>query len=514
MFDVWKTATTLLKRFDRRDLFYLIGLAVTFFAARLTNLTRFPIFTDEGIYIHWARVAWHDASWRFISLTDGKQPLQTWGTIPFLKLFPDDSLLAGRLFSVSTGAVGAIGMFVLLCYLFSKRAAFLGTLIYILTPYFLFYDRLALADSGVNAAFIWIFFFSVWLVRSGRFDVSLLFGLSAGLFLLLKSSVQMFLGLASLAPLLLFEKKAREFIRGSINYLILFGISFIIAIVIYNVQRLSPFFHYIGQKNTTFVMTLEEFTAHPFELLVHNLYTLPYYIASEMGYVSAFFGLAGLYILWKKNKNLAAYVSLWLIIPYLVLSLFSKVVFPRYLIFFASMLTVLSTVFLTEIKRKFLPYCLAVLFGSFILFDFLILFKPVNIPLPPIDRGQYIEGVTAGWHIPEMMQYVRGVSREKPVVIVAEGNFGLIADMLDVFLKRDDRIQIKGYWPLNESSLEENQPLVGENKVYVVFSHRTEFPPEWPITHVKTYEKPGGVSAFYLYELEAAPGQEEKEKTD
>jgi 4-amino-4-deoxy-L-arabinose transferase-like glycosyltransferase len=144
MFDLLTIITYLKKQFSRRDILYIIGILALFLATRLINLDKFPIFSDEGIYIHWAKTAWHDAAWRFISLTDGKQPLQTWGTIPFLKLFPDNALLGARLFAVTMGMFGLVGMFILLFYLFGKRAALIGSLIFVLNPYFLFYDRLAL----------------------------------------------------------------------------------------------------------------------------------------------------------------------------------------------------------------------------------------------------------------------------------------------------------------------------------------------------------------------------------
>jgi len=501
MFDVVTILKTTLKRFNNRDLLSIVGIGLIFFLTRLANLTKFPVFTDEGIYIHWARIAWHDASWRFISLTDGKQPLQTWGTIPFLKLFPDDSLLAGRLFSVSTGFVAAVGMFALLYYLFNKRTAIIGTLLYVLTPYFLFYDRLALADSAVNGVFIWIFLFSAWLVRSQRLDVSLLFGLVAGIGLLAKSSVQLFVGLSLFAPVLLIEKNIKTFLQKSINYGFLFVLSTGMAIVIYNVQRLSPFLHYVSQKNTTFILTFAELKAHPFDLLLHNLYTLPYYVASEMGYVAAVAGVIGLILLFKKNWRLASYITLWIVIPYILLSLVSKVVFPRYLIFFASMLTVLTAYLLASLKKTHLLLVSAAILISFAYINIPLLFNPSATPLPPVDRGQYIVGVTAGWHVDDIMQFAREKGQDKHVILMAEGNFGLIADMLDVHLRPSDNVSIKGYWPLEEKSLTENQPLVGENDVYVVFPHRTEFPPQWPIELVKKYEKPEGQSAFYLYKL-------------
>src|SRR3989304_7074912 len=136
MFDIFGIISWIKKNISRKDLLFIFLLVFIYFLTRLYNLDQFPIFSDEGIYIHWAKVAWQNASWRFISLTDGKQPLQTWGTIPFLKLFPDNALLAGRLFAVATGFFAFTGVFVTLFYLFGKRSAFIGAALYIITPYF------------------------------------------------------------------------------------------------------------------------------------------------------------------------------------------------------------------------------------------------------------------------------------------------------------------------------------------------------------------------------------------
>jgi 4-amino-4-deoxy-L-arabinose transferase-like glycosyltransferase len=198
--DIWGKVK---KFFTKREVFFIVLLVAAYFTTRLINLTKLPIFTDEGIYIHWAKVAWHDAAWRFISLTDGRQPLQTWATIPFLKLFPEDPLFAGRLFSVSTGFGTLLGLFITLYYLFGKKAAYIGSLIYILNPYFLFYDRMALADSSVNAGFIWMLLLSIILIRQLRLDVALVFGLMSGFVLLSKSTPKLFLITSATAPLLM-----------------------------------------------------------------------------------------------------------------------------------------------------------------------------------------------------------------------------------------------------------------------------------------------------------------------
>lgn len=502
MFDVSKIFSFFKKNFNLKDILLTFGLVALFLLTRIIFLEKLPIFCDEGIYIHWARVAWHDASWRFISLTDGRQPLQTWGTIPFLKLFPQNLLFGGRMFSVATGFASLAGIFSLLFYLFGKKTAFWGAFLYIFTPFFIFYDRIALADSAVNAGFIWILFFSILVVQTLRLDLALFFGLIAGLSMLTKSSVRMFIGLSALAPILIWKKNEKDIIKKTANYFILFAFVFIMAIVIYNIQRLSPFMHYIEQKNNTFVMPFSEFIKAPFAVLLPNLKLILYYVFSEMGWLTGFLGIVGLIFLFIKNFNLGLYLSIWLIAPYFAIAGFSRVIFPRYLIFLATLLTIFSAYLLSNLKSKLIKSIFLIVFlliSGFFAYGFY--FNPSLIPFPPIDKGQYIEGETAGWGTKEIMEFARVKSKEKQVILMAEGDFGLIGDMLNVYLRDDDKINIRGFWPLNEKVLIDNQKELKENLVYVVFSQKKEFPENWPIKLIKKYEKPGLRTAYYLFEL-------------
>jgi len=491
------------KKFNRKDLLLIVFLTFLYLVSRIVNLDKFPIFTDEGIYIHWAKIAWHDASWRFISLTDGKQPLQTWATIPFLKLFPGNALLAGRMFSVGAGFAALAGVFSLLYYLFGKKAAFLGSFFYIITPYFLFYDRLALTDSAVNATSIWVLFFSILMIKTLRLDIALLFGLLGGMTLLTKSSTKMFLLLSLLSPIILIGSSGlKKNLLKSINYLILFVVVGFLSLVIYNVQRLSPFLHYVAEKNTTFVMTFSEFIKAPFSIVAGNIKIVPWYIFWEAGWLIPILGIIGLFSLYKKNRGLAIYFFLWLLLPFLAICFFSKVVFPRYLIFFASLLLILASYQLKQLPKKILLVIFVLLTVFLLYLNYPIIFNFKSISFPPVDRGQYIEGPPAGWGTKEIIDYTRNKSIIKPVIILAEGNFGLIADMLDVFIKKDDRIEIRGYWPLEEKNLVENQKELEQKYVYVVFPHRDQFPQNWPIRLIKRFDKPTNKSAIYFFELQ------------
>lgn len=502
MFDLQQTISFIKKHFKVRDLLFISLIICLFFVTRLVKLDRFPIFSDEGIYVRWAKVAWHDASWRFISLTDGRQPLQTWATIPFLKLFPSNALLAGRMFAVTSGFVGLVGIFSLLFILFGKSSAYVGSFFYLFTPYLLFYNRIALVDSAVNTAFIWILFFSILLARYIRLDISLLFGLVAGLSLLTKSSVRIFIGFGTLASILFFERNWKKFITKLVNFGFVYLIVLALSLVIYNVQRLSPFFHFVAEKNKTFIMTIDEFLKSPFSVFSHNLKNIPIYAFWEMGFVLGFIGIIGLILLYKKNWRLFFFFTLYLLGSYIGISLFARVLFPRYVIFISTFFLIFATYAITQLKNKIVVTTLLILYIlSVSYFDYTILFDYAHIPFPEIDRGQYIEGWTAGWGVEEIMSYSRERSKEKPVIILAEGDFGLVGDVLETYVKPGDKISIKGYWPLDERQLYANQKELGKNYVYVVFSQKLTYPENWPVRLIKKYPKPGNTFMMYFLEL-------------
>ncbi|MBI2641115.1 hypothetical protein HYW87_00780 [Candidatus Roizmanbacteria bacterium] len=221
-----------------------------------------------------------------------------------------------------------------------------------------------------------------------------------------------------------------------------------------------------------------------------------------MAWIPVAFGFIGLIWLKKLNPRLFYYLLAWIILPYLAIAFFSKVIYPRYLLFFGSIIIILAGFYFSQLKNNFfslVSYLLILVI--FLYYSFTIIFRPALLPFPEIDRGQYIEGATAGWGVKEIVDYVREKSKEKPVILLAEGNFGLIGDVLDVFVKPQDKIIIKGYWPLEEKALLENQKELDKNYVFAVFAQRKEFPFTWPLIPVKKFDKPGRKSATYLFEL-------------
>lgn len=535
MFEVTYITDWLRKNVTRKDVLIILGIIVAYLITRLINLERLPIFSDEGIYIQWSRTAWKDASMRFISLTDGRQPLQTWGTIPFLKLFPEDTLFAGRLFSVTTGLYALSGILASLWYFFGKRSAYIGAILYVFTPYFLFYDRIALVDSAINASTIWMFFLSVVLARTRRLDIAMILGFVTGFAMLGKSSVRVYAGLMLVAgalvlydhsegsPLTMIKRLYAKLIgRDSrlsalVSYVLLYGVTMSIALLMYNIQRLSPYMHYVEQKNTTFVLTLPELIQNPFAYFPHNIVRLPFYVFSEMGYVIPVLGLVGLWMLYKKDRVFTLYLIAWLVTVTVALAFGAKVLFPRYVLSLGGLLLIPATYFLSQIKdKRNLWGVVGVIFLSIGLTNYAIWFNPVRLPFPEVDRGQYLEGWPAGFGAREIVDFARQKSYEKPVFLVAQGDFGMSGDVLRTFIHEGEPIHVRAYWPLNDEHLIENQKELTDSHVYVVYSHCKEvefvgdvtdgercntFEQTKPLRLLQKYEKPGNKNAIYLFEL-------------
>src|SRR3990167_5031367 len=128
-------------------------IIIAFFITRLINIGVIPIFTDEAIYTYWAKVALNDPAHRFISLEDGKQPLFIW-IAAVMQNFISEPIVATRLVSFLSGLASTIGIFLLSKELFNNltklnqhRVAAFSSLLYVVLPFTLLYDRLALYDS-------------------------------------------------------------------------------------------------------------------------------------------------------------------------------------------------------------------------------------------------------------------------------------------------------------------------------------------------------------------------------
>ena len=125
----------------------ILAVAFGFRIARLLEM--FPILVDESIYMHWAEIIEHQGQW-FISLLDGKPPLQSWVLAVVRMIFGGDPLWEGRLVAVAVGLLSTIGIFAIGKRLGGETAGLIGAALYSVFPFAVLYDRLAYTEAFVN----------------------------------------------------------------------------------------------------------------------------------------------------------------------------------------------------------------------------------------------------------------------------------------------------------------------------------------------------------------------------
>lgn len=510
----------LLKKY-KKEILLFGSLIVLYFITRLILLGNLPIFTDEAIYVRWSQIAANDASWRFISLTDGKQPGIIWPGMILVK-FISDPLEALRLVSVVTGFFTMIGIAVLTYELYKNRwTSLLSMLLYICYPFAVVYDRMALYDSMVACFAVWAVYLSVLLVRKIRLDIAFILAFVLGGGLLTKSSAIFSVYLLPLT-LVLFDFKNKDWKRNLIKWVAFALIAVVLSQIFYNILRLSPFFHIIAQKNTIFVYPFSEWINHPFTFFVGNLVGLTKWLFTYLTPFYVILIISAFILNYKKLLREKILLTLYFLLPFLALALFGKVIFPRFIFFMSIYLLPLAALGLTEIinytnnffkKRKLgnvsIPVLIIIFFVIYpikVSLDFI--FNPERAAIADSDKNQYILDWPAGKGVSESIEFFEQQAKNGKIFIATEGTFGLMPAGLDIYLGNNSNITTKGFWPIEDEMPQEIIDKAREMPTFLVFYQPCggcEFsgsaPKNWPLRQVKTIKKSDG-AYFTIYSVE------------
>ncbi len=489
-----------------RNKWWVIGgliLTVLYFVTRISSLLNIPIFTDEAIYLRWAQIGLADPRWRFISLVDGKQPLFIWLLLPVLK-FIHDPLLAGRLTSVVIGFTGLIGM-MSLGHAVGKhyRVGIIAGVLYLLSPFFLLYHRLALYESLVLTLAIWSLLLTYLLAKTLRLDVALILGGIIGAGFLTKSSLGFFWYLLPLT-ILIIEFKKQDMRHKIGRWCSLLIATTVVSQLIVKILYLSEFRQMVGIKNLTFVYSFGEFIQNPLLNLWGNFLGLTGWLIGYLT-VPVFFCIV-ISVFWYLLHNFrqGLFFLSYFLIPFVAVAWFGKVIYPRFLLFMLPPLMLMFAIFINYlIKEKSLKF---IFIGAFIIFalpgyfQFKIITDPVNAPLPQADYNQFINDWPAGYGIKEIVTFLDEKSKTKPVVIGTEGTFGLFPMALELYLGENKNVMVKPYWPIYEVP-QELRELAKTYETYLVFKEKQNIPDKWPLQLVHQYQRGKGDTYMKFYRV-------------
>jgi 4-amino-4-deoxy-L-arabinose transferase-like glycosyltransferase len=503
--------------FSKKQLIYLGLIFLVYFLTRIFNLTKLPVFCDEGIYIRWSQIMRTNANLRFVSLQDGKQPLFMWLTIPFLKIF-SDPLFAGRMVSVVSGFFTLIGVFslpIIISFIKKEKLnnlnlGLIAGFLYLISPFNLFFNRMALVDGLLSAFGIWALNFSLLLGKLKRLDTAMILGMVLGGGLLTKSPAVFFIGLAVVTVLILLIGRDKSRLIPTI---ILLAISLFIAFMIYNILRLSGQFHMLSMRNQDYIRTYNEIYGDPFKHTFSLFGDISRYYWYYLTPPLVIIGLIGLIKKIYNDKRLVFFILfLWWFGPLVAQALAAKTFTARYILFTVPVFLVFVGYGLSALYRVLRISektgtglrlgLMTLLFFPAIIFNYNLLVSPTKANLPEDERRGYLEDWTAGYGIKEIGEYLKKLPSENEIVVGTEGFFGTLPNGLQIYVNDFKNITVIGTtYPVTEipKSLEEsaqagNQTFLVVNKSrYKIEGDRSE-----KLDLIKSYEKPGGDKLLFL----------------
>ncbi len=418
---------------------------------RFYKINHLPVFADEAIYIRWAQVMKNEPTLRFVPLSDGKQPLYMWLVIPFLKIF-SDPLVAGRAVSAMAGVGSMIGIFSLSYLLFkSKKVSLVSVLLYAVSTFTFFFDRMALVDALLSMFGIWVLFFATLTVKYAKLDFAMLTGFSLGGALLTKSPALFYSLLVPLTLIFIdFKKNFKTTVGKLIKTISLFVPTYVIGYGLYNILRLGPNFNMMGSRNLDYVFPLSHLWFSPKDPFLPFLDRSFEWI-SQMGPWPLLVLAVGAIILnIRKNWKETLLLISWFILPILVQSEFAKVFTARYILFSLPYLIILAgSIFLGKNKIIEKIAVVVVILTVFLSmkFNYLLYTDLEKAPLPRSERSGYLEEWTSGTGITEVATFIKERHLKNPnerIVIGTEGFFGTLPDGLQIYLTNIPNVTVIG----------------------------------------------------------------------
>lgn len=404
----------------------LILLGGLYIVSRLVNLEMLPITNDEANYLYWAKIiATTNKHW-FIILTAGKPVLPHWLMVVFIKLLPAAHYLAaGRLESVVGGAIGMVGIFKFSQFLFkNRRISLIATMLFVLNPFILFYDRLALFDSLLSSMLIWATYFCFKTASNLRYKTALLWGIFLGLAFQSKPTAILFFVLLPICFLIL-RRPVLENIKRKINLLLISGL--VSQIIHFSLIVSRGFWDYLPRSldyHPSSGTSLQQYIALFNKNLIDTFnwiipyYTLPFFVIGILGFV----------ILYRKSKQRFLVISVLYLIPILIFCLFGRIYFPRYFLFTTPYFLIATALAMSKVATKWERSLKTFVLFIFILmpqifFDFAIVANPPSAPLPTIEQWQYITGYPSSYGFDPLYEMIGKQLAKGPVVLVVHGGF-------------------------------------------------------------------------------------------
>lgn len=436
------------------------ALLALYLVARLRGIGLLPIFLDETLHVRWALLlaegqrSW-DATWKW------GRALTIWlGAL--VSPWAEDLLRANRLVSVALGAVTLWATFEVARRLFGPRAALLAGLFYVLCPFTLFHDRMALTEAGLAAFSALALLFGVRVAETGSRVAAAFAGLALVGAVLVKAIGILALPVPALAVVVLGPLRRR---------LVPLAIAYAVGLP----PSLWAFRRFAATENARHMAELFTGGGGAFAS------RLAAALAEGAGWLWTWctpplvaLALAGTALAFVRREHRGLLLGLLAVYPLLAFSIALTWRMPRYLLPAAVPLLVLAAATLSELvgwlgvrlrpaaADRPAPWLAAAATVLVLLpalrFDRLLWTDPARAPMPQADRFQYVLGWPSGYGVRDTQTLVRDELARHPqgvrVVVHANRfqNLRVTPYALSLAFAREPRVRLED-WDFAEASL-------------------------------------------------------------
>lgn len=495
---------------------------MVFIATRFVNIISVPPSIDEVRHILRAQSTANGDL--FIGMRESLKQFYIWIIAVFLPL-SRDHVLTARVVSTASGLLGAGVCYKLTRVLYPDRQiGYIAALFYLLSPFTLFYDRMALTDSLLTTLVGISILSSIHLWRYPTVRGALFLGIILGIATLTKTYAVLFYS----TPMLLWLVWGKEISWGRVAKLMMIIISvtsfawlpiFIIGQAAYKQD------HY--QKLIT---ASTEFTSFGIFWYYNSLLAVNWLSTYLTWPIIGLLIVSFLTIIAKRDK-IGMVLIILVMEPILIFTVFFAIWYPRYLlpviviisVLFAygiDQLTKFALIVMERITGKdvhsyvsplalqtalFLIFCI-----SFLTFDYKILTVPSSAPIPATDKRQYFEGSGAGYGLRESIQVIKMMANQYPKVNLIREPSTLRYVLTDFYLSNTESlsfIDIPGFYAITSQRLDSYAKEAPTLTVITTDKSRThgdlafftgsEYPQAW---RVASFLKPGGYQKVEIYQ--------------
>lgn len=424
------------------DRIRFVLLFLSYFVGRIIFLTNLAIFNDEAIYLHWGLISVTVPGQLFYSLFDGKQPGLMWLFGIAQGLLPN-SIVAGRLVSIAFGGVTLMGVLWLSRLLMPKlKQWWLAGVVYIVSPWFYFYDRQALMESAMVAVTVFSIIFVIKSLQTKQCRWFVVLGALLAVGFWIKTTavlVAVAVGCVVLVDAI-FTQSRRIHFEG-------LGLMVTTAIVCVAPLLLQPSASNIFSMNARFSLTLGELVRLPLATWGTNALAFVSHYGWWLGppfVLLLCFNFAS--FIRQRRQGIRGELLLWLY--WILLSMgyivATRTPYSRYLVAMVAPVAVLLVMGVARSKQRFasiffwlgVSWCLG---ASALLAVAPQQFFHLNrLATRFNDYAAYVSDWTAGWAVTEAVQWMRNnVSADQQIRVAVREDFGNPEDTVFLLLRGD-----------------------------------------------------------------------------